>query len=125
MALPVVSSSCEPESEISAANVQKLSSDLRPLMFWMSNATELLNFFQVKVEHMEKEWEFEGEKPRENEIRWPPQEHPMKRKRVCALVQSLRLTLLLENRNKYLPYHSFMVENSCEMIYRVLFFNVQ
>ncbi|XP_051920952.1 ras-interacting protein 1 [Hippocampus zosterae] len=52
--------SCEPESEISAANVQKLSSDLRPLMFWMSNATELLNFFQVKVEHMEKEWEFEA-----------------------------------------------------------------
>lgn len=30
-------------------------------MFWMSNATELLNFFQVKVEAMEKEWEFEGE----------------------------------------------------------------
>lgn len=27
----------------------------------MSNATELLNFFQVKVEAMEKEWEFEGE----------------------------------------------------------------
>lgn len=30
-------------------------------MFWMSNATELLNFFQVKVEALEKEWEFEGE----------------------------------------------------------------
>ncbi|KAI5620431.1 ras-interacting protein 1, partial [Silurus asotus] len=29
-------------------------------MFWMSNATELLNFFQVKVETMEKEWEFEA-----------------------------------------------------------------
>lgn len=40
--------------------MQKLSSDLRPLMFWMSNATELLNFFQVKVEAMEKEWEFEA-----------------------------------------------------------------
>ncbi|XP_077431718.1 ras-interacting protein 1 [Vanacampus margaritifer] len=52
--------SSEPESEISTANVQKLSSDLRPLMFWMSNATELLNFFQVKVENMEKEWEFEA-----------------------------------------------------------------
>uniref|UniRef100_A0A3B3VMW7 Ras-interacting protein 1-like n=1 Tax=Poecilia latipinna TaxID=48699 RepID=A0A3B3VMW7_9TELE len=26
----------------------------------MSNATELLNFFQVKVETMEKEWEFEA-----------------------------------------------------------------
>lgn len=54
-------SSTEQEGEISTPNVQKLSSDLRPLMFWMSNATELLNFFQVKVEVMEKEWEFEGE----------------------------------------------------------------
>ncbi|XP_024917491.1 LOW QUALITY PROTEIN: ras-interacting protein 1 [Cynoglossus semilaevis] len=52
--------STEQEGEISAPNVQKLSLDLRPLMFWMSNATELLNFFQVKVESMEKEWEFEA-----------------------------------------------------------------
>ncbi|KAJ3597843.1 hypothetical protein NHX12_001359 [Muraenolepis orangiensis] len=52
--------SAGPESEVCAPNVQKLSSDLRPLMFWMSNATELLNFFQVKVETMEKEWEFEA-----------------------------------------------------------------
>uniref|UniRef100_A0A1A8J5T8 Ras interacting protein 1 n=1 Tax=Nothobranchius kuhntae TaxID=321403 RepID=A0A1A8J5T8_NOTKU len=52
--------STEQEGEISTPNVQKLSSDLRPLMFWMSNATELLNFFQVKVENMEKEWEFEA-----------------------------------------------------------------
>ncbi|KAF6735179.1 Ras-interacting protein 1 [Oryzias melastigma] len=52
--------STEQEGEISTPNVQKLSSDLRPLMFWMSNATELLNFFQVKVEVMEKEWEFEA-----------------------------------------------------------------
>uniref|UniRef100_I3K4V0 Ras interacting protein 1 n=1 Tax=Oreochromis niloticus TaxID=8128 RepID=I3K4V0_ORENI len=52
--------STEQEGEISTPNVQKLSSDLRPLMFWMSNATELLNFFQVKVEAMEKEWEFEA-----------------------------------------------------------------
>ncbi|KAM4581333.1 ras-interacting protein 1 isoform 2-T2 [Odontesthes bonariensis] len=52
--------SAEQEGEISTPNVQKLSSDLRPLMFWMSNATELLNFFQVKVENMEKEWEFEA-----------------------------------------------------------------
>ncbi|XP_042278827.1 ras-interacting protein 1 [Thunnus albacares] len=52
--------STEQEGEISLPNVQKLSSDLRPLMFWMSNATELLNFFQVKVEAMEKEWEFEA-----------------------------------------------------------------
>lgn len=57
-----MSSSTEQEGEISTPNVQKLSSDLRPLMFWMSNATELLNFFQVKVEVMEKEWEFEGER---------------------------------------------------------------
>ncbi|XP_013868090.1 ras-interacting protein 1 [Austrofundulus limnaeus] len=52
--------STEQEAEISTPNVQKLSADLRPLMFWMSNATELLNFFQVKVENMEKEWEFEA-----------------------------------------------------------------
>ncbi|XP_078108798.1 ras-interacting protein 1 isoform X1 [Sander vitreus] len=52
--------STEQEGEISTPNVQKLSFDLRPLMFWMSNATELLNFFQVKVEAMEKEWEFEA-----------------------------------------------------------------
>ncbi|CAJ1062453.1 ras-interacting protein 1-like [Xyrichtys novacula] len=52
--------STEQEGEISTPNVQKLSADLRPLMFWMSNATELLNFFQVKVEAMEKEWEFEA-----------------------------------------------------------------
>ncbi|XP_075897066.1 ras-interacting protein 1 isoform X2 [Nelusetta ayraudi] len=50
----------EQAGEISTPNVLKLSSDLRPLMFWMSNATELLNFFQVKVETMEKEWEFEA-----------------------------------------------------------------
>ncbi len=56
-----MSSPTEQEGEISTPNVLKLSSDLRPLMFWMSNATELLNFFQVKVESMEKEWEFEGE----------------------------------------------------------------
>ncbi|CDQ85079.1 unnamed protein product [Oncorhynchus mykiss] len=29
-------------------------------MFWMSNATELLNFFQVKAEAMERDWEFEA-----------------------------------------------------------------
>lgn len=56
-----VSSSTEQDGEISTPNVLKLSADLRPLMFWMSNATELLNFFQVKVEALEKEWEFEGE----------------------------------------------------------------
>ncbi|XP_051720417.1 ras-interacting protein 1 [Ctenopharyngodon idella] len=50
----------EAEVELPPPSVQKLSSDLRPLMFWMSNATELLNFFQVKVEAMEKEWEFEA-----------------------------------------------------------------
>lgn len=55
-------SPAETEVELPAPSVQKLSSDLQPLMFWMSNATELLNFFQVKVEAMEKEWEFEGER---------------------------------------------------------------
>ncbi|XP_052003570.1 ras-interacting protein 1 [Xyrauchen texanus] len=52
--------SAEAEVELPPPSMQKLSSDLRPLMFWMSNATELLNFFQVKVEAMEKEWEFEA-----------------------------------------------------------------
>lgn len=46
--------------DLNTPSVQQLSSDLCPLMFWMSNATELLNFFQVKVETMEKEWEFEA-----------------------------------------------------------------
>ncbi|KAL7886514.1 hypothetical protein AOLI_G00042350 [Acnodon oligacanthus] len=52
--------SSDTEADLPPPSVQKLSSDLRPLMFWMSNATELLNFFQVKVEAMEKEWEFEA-----------------------------------------------------------------
>ncbi|XP_073728114.1 ras-interacting protein 1 [Misgurnus anguillicaudatus] len=52
--------SAEADVELPPPSVQKLSSDLRPLMFWMSNATELLNFFQAKVEAMEKEWEFEA-----------------------------------------------------------------
>lgn len=52
--------SSEQDVEISMPSVQALSSDLRPLMFWMSNATELLNYFQVKVEAMDKEWEFEA-----------------------------------------------------------------
>lgn len=56
-----VLSSADAEVELPPPSTQKLSSDLQPLMFWMSNATELLNFFQVKVEAMEKEWEFEGE----------------------------------------------------------------
>ncbi|XP_018591159.2 ras-interacting protein 1 [Scleropages formosus] len=51
--------STEQEADANIENIEKVSSDLRPLMFWMSNATELLNFFQVKVEAMEKEWEFE------------------------------------------------------------------
>lgn len=61
LTLTNMSSPSEQAGEISTPNVLKLSSDLRPLMFWMSNATELLNFFQVKVETMEKEWEFEGD----------------------------------------------------------------
>ncbi|XP_056331664.1 ras-interacting protein 1 [Danio aesculapii] len=52
--------SADAEVDLPPPSAQKLSSDLRPLMFWMSNATELLNFFQVKVEALEKEWEFEA-----------------------------------------------------------------
>ncbi|XP_069039099.1 ras-interacting protein 1 [Lepisosteus oculatus] len=47
-------------AELSVPSIKEVASDLRPLMFWMSNATELLNFFQVKVEEMEQEWEFEA-----------------------------------------------------------------
>lgn len=61
-------SPAEAEVELPPPSVQKLSSDLQPLMFWMSNATELLNFFQVKVEAMEKEWEFEGERERDQRL---------------------------------------------------------
>ncbi|KAA0703132.1 Ras-interacting protein 1 [Triplophysa tibetana] len=57
---PTQNSSADAEVELPPPSTQKLSSDLQPLMFWMSNATELLNFFQVKVEAMEKEWEFEA-----------------------------------------------------------------
>ncbi|XP_072350384.1 ras-interacting protein 1-like, partial [Scyliorhinus torazame] len=34
-----------------------VTSDLRPLMYWMSNSIELLNFAQKKVEELEKDWE--------------------------------------------------------------------
>lgn len=64
-------SSPDSEADVPPPSVQKLSSDLRPLMFWMSNATELLNFFQVKVEAMEKEWEFEGEKIKSGDLHVP------------------------------------------------------
>ncbi|XP_043937474.1 ras-interacting protein 1 [Protopterus annectens] len=41
-------------------SVEQVVTDLRPLMLWMSNSVELLNFFQKKVLEMEKDWETEG-----------------------------------------------------------------
>lgn len=37
-----------------------MASDLQPLMLWMANSMELLNFVQRKLIDMEKEWESEG-----------------------------------------------------------------
>ncbi|XP_058874393.1 ras-interacting protein 1-like [Acipenser ruthenus] len=48
------------KSDVSALSIEALTSELRPLMFWMSNATELLNYIQVKVEDMERDLEFES-----------------------------------------------------------------
>ncbi|KAG8429471.1 hypothetical protein GDO86_020111, partial [Hymenochirus boettgeri] len=40
--------------------IDEVATDLRPLMLWMSNSMELLNFVQRKILDMEKEWESEG-----------------------------------------------------------------
>ncbi|XP_041095393.1 ras-interacting protein 1-like [Polyodon spathula] len=48
------------KSDVSELSIEALTSELRPLMFWMSNATELLNYIQVKVEDMERDLEFEN-----------------------------------------------------------------
>ncbi|XP_071966623.1 ras-interacting protein 1 isoform X3 [Engystomops pustulosus] len=40
--------------------IEEVASDLRPLMLWMANSMELLNFVQKKILDMEKEWESEG-----------------------------------------------------------------
>lgn len=40
---------------------EAVSVELRPLMLWMANTTELLSFVQEKVLEMEKEADQEGE----------------------------------------------------------------
>ncbi|XP_066463798.1 ras-interacting protein 1 isoform X2 [Eleutherodactylus coqui] len=40
--------------------IEEVASDLQPLMLWMANSMELLNFVQRKILDMEKEWESEG-----------------------------------------------------------------
>ncbi|KAE8593513.1 hypothetical protein XENTR_v10019169 [Xenopus tropicalis] len=43
-----------------ALGIEEVATDLRPLMLWMSNSMELLNFVQRKILDLEKEWESEG-----------------------------------------------------------------
>uniref|UniRef100_A0A8C5MHN4 Ras interacting protein 1 n=1 Tax=Leptobrachium leishanense TaxID=445787 RepID=A0A8C5MHN4_9ANUR len=45
---------------LSTISIEDVATDLRPLMLWMSNSMELLNFVQRKILDMEKEWESEG-----------------------------------------------------------------
>ncbi|XP_063292404.1 ras-interacting protein 1 isoform X3 [Pelobates fuscus] len=45
---------------LSTLSIEDVASDLRPLMLWMANSMELLNFVQRKILDMEKEWESEG-----------------------------------------------------------------
>ncbi|MEE6483178.1 hypothetical protein FKM82_013460 [Ascaphus truei] len=40
--------------------IEEVATDLRPLMLWMANSMELLNFVQRKILDLEKEWESEG-----------------------------------------------------------------
>lgn len=48
---------------------EAVSVELRPLMLWMANTTELLSFVQEKVLEMEKEADQEGElRPRSKPI---------------------------------------------------------
>ncbi|XP_073408219.1 ras-interacting protein 1 isoform X1 [Dendrobates tinctorius] len=44
----------------STLGIEEVASDLQPLMLWMANSMELLNFVQRKILDMEKEWESEG-----------------------------------------------------------------
>ncbi|XP_056399446.1 ras-interacting protein 1 isoform X2 [Hyla sarda] len=44
----------------STLGIEEVAFDLRPLMLWMANSMELLNFVQRKILDMEKEWESEG-----------------------------------------------------------------
>ncbi|XP_069463124.1 ras-interacting protein 1 [Ambystoma mexicanum] len=55
----------QPENQQGKTNVGMLSvedvaADLQPLMLWMANSMELLNFVQKKVLDVEKEWEADG-----------------------------------------------------------------
>ncbi|KAM9299425.1 ras-interacting protein 1 [Gastrophryne carolinensis] len=43
----------------STLGIKEVASDLRPLMLWMANSMELLNFVQKKLLDMEKEWDSE------------------------------------------------------------------
>ncbi|XP_053308345.1 ras-interacting protein 1 isoform X2 [Spea bombifrons] len=45
---------------MSTLGIEEVATDLRPLMLWMANSMELLNFVQRKILDMEKEWESEG-----------------------------------------------------------------
>ncbi|XP_073512341.1 ras-interacting protein 1 isoform X2 [Phyllobates terribilis] len=44
----------------STLGIDEVATDLQPLMLWMANSMELLNFVQRKILDMEKEWESEG-----------------------------------------------------------------
>ncbi|KAM4652863.1 ras-interacting protein 1 isoform 2-T2 [Discoglossus pictus] len=48
------------KASLSTLGIEEVASDLRPLMLWMANSMELLNFVQKKILDMEKEWEAEG-----------------------------------------------------------------
>ncbi|XP_072283424.1 ras-interacting protein 1 isoform X2 [Pyxicephalus adspersus] len=48
------------KSFLSTLGIEEVATDLRPLMLWMANSMELLNFVQRKILDMEKEWDSEG-----------------------------------------------------------------
>ncbi|XP_053546613.1 ras-interacting protein 1 isoform X2 [Bombina bombina] len=48
------------KTSLSTLGIDEVATDLRPLMLWMANSMELLNFVQKKILDMEKEWETEG-----------------------------------------------------------------
>ncbi|XP_029440257.1 ras-interacting protein 1 [Rhinatrema bivittatum] len=48
------------KSHLGTLGIEEVAADLQPLMLWMANAMELLNFVQKKVLEMEKEWDSEG-----------------------------------------------------------------
>ncbi|XP_040181567.1 ras-interacting protein 1 isoform X1 [Rana temporaria] len=48
------------KSFLSTLGIEEVATDLRPLMLWMANSMELLNFVQKKILDMEKEWDSEA-----------------------------------------------------------------